>query len=124
MSSNLVQHRAEPNVWDTAAQSECDLERWGATLVAGALVVTGVRQRNASGLVMVIAGAGLAWWAATNNDARQTRRARMMAALPSSKPHGDPVHDASEESFPASDPPSWTPITGSPTTGDTVRSNS
>jgi hypothetical protein len=114
MSSNLLQHRTGANVWDAKARSECDLERWMAGLAAGALVVSGLRRRNPTGLLMVIAGGAMAWWATTETEVRRHRRTQMMAALPGSKPHGDPVSNSSEASFPASDPPSWTPTTVSP----------
>jgi hypothetical protein len=39
----------------------------------------------------------------------------MRAAWPARKADGDLIHETSEESFPASDAPSWTPTTGNTT---------
>jgi hypothetical protein len=60
-------------------------------------------------MLMMAAGGALAWWAATGIDSRQRQRGRIAAALPGSTPRADHVQHASEDSFPASDPPSWTP---------------
>lgn len=115
MVSNLVQHRGEPNVWnDTYRQAGWDTERWLAAVLAGGFLVSGVRYRTLAGLLLFLGGGALAWWAASGIELRQRRRGRLMAALPGLARHGDPVLDASEDSFPASDPPSWTPITGNP----------
>ena len=114
MNTNLVQHRSQPNVWEREESPGHDRERWFAALVAGACLVSGFRRRNAAGLLLAIGGGALAWWASTGYDERCVKRGRMRAFWQRQDGTPDPVGEASEESFPASDPPAWTPTTSTP----------
>ena len=110
MPINLVQHRDGPNVWDSA--SACwDVERWVASMAAGGLLFAAARQRSAGGLLMAAAAGTLAWWAMCAPGSRRYRRGQLRAAWPASRASADPVGEASEESFPASDAPALTPTT-------------
>ncbi|HEX5110697.1 MAG TPA: hypothetical protein VFV95_19740 [Vicinamibacterales bacterium] len=114
MALNLVQHRGEPSIWDPADTrwNEWDAERWLAAAAAGLFLAAGLRRRSLAGLLFVAGGGSLMWWAAAGADERRIRRARLQAVMPRRASEGDVVAEAGEESFPASDAPSWTPTTG------------
>ena len=65
MALNLVQHRERSERLGSAANAECDTERWVAAIAGGRVPLAGLRRRSTTGLLLVVGGGTLAWWAYT-----------------------------------------------------------
>jgi len=92
--SNLTMHREGPNVWDRQARQNSQCRAMGVI-----------------GLLMIAGGTCLV---AQAYKKQLSSAMKFRAGQLAEKWRGDPVNTESRDSFPASDPPSWTPAVGKP----------
>lgn len=119
-SLNLSVPRSDKSVWDKpsfgAMLSSYDQERWLAAAWGSGLTMLGARRGGLTGGLLATAGMVMTVRAAMGrHDFRAARGWLERTMRDRGFAEKDVVEDASEESFPASDPPSWT---ASSRTGD------
>jgi hypothetical protein len=119
---NLTTHRAAASVWDRrgwdGTREQLAVTRWLLGIGGSALAIQGLRQRSVAGSVLAGIGGSLAWWAFTGEgDLSDARRLVAQLVDRAGWRREDLVHDASADSFPASDAPAWTPTVGTGLSG-------
>lgn len=94
-SSNLTMHRGGTNVWDRHDSEHS-------------------RARVTAALGFLLMGVGTVLVGAAYKSQLKCLKGRVQPVLPARGRRVDEINRAAEESFPASDPPAWTPAVGKP----------
>jgi hypothetical protein len=116
-TKNLMVARGEKSVWDTpglgATLATYDQERWVMAAWGSLLTLLGARRGGFLGGLISMAGMTLTVRAAMGRrDISAVRDCLDRSMQARGWRPTDIVHESSDESFPASDSPSWTPTAG------------